>query len=86
VTWRSALGFCGSYTSRVEAGHTVPSLETIQKYAYAFEIPLYRFFVTDGEPDVHSLRAVPIAKQLPRTSETERRDTAICKSVRKNQG
>src|SRR5579863_1938481 len=32
------------YTSRVENGHTVPSFETLEKFARALEVPLYRFF------------------------------------------
>jgi transcriptional regulator with XRE-family HTH domain len=42
-------GLLRCYTSRVENGHTVPSIETLEKYARALEIPLYRFFY-DGEP------------------------------------
>jgi transcriptional regulator with XRE-family HTH domain len=41
-------GLIRCYTSRVENGHTVPSIETLEKYARALEIPLYRFFY-DGE-------------------------------------
>jgi transcriptional regulator with XRE-family HTH domain len=41
-------GLLGCYTSRVENGHTVPSVETLEKYARALEVPVYRFF-TDGE-------------------------------------
>jgi transcriptional regulator with XRE-family HTH domain len=41
-------GLLRSYTSRVETGMTVPSIETLEKYAYALGIPLYRFF-TNGE-------------------------------------
>jgi transcriptional regulator with XRE-family HTH domain len=37
-----------NYTSRVENGFTVPSVETLEKYAYALGVPLYRFF-TEGE-------------------------------------
>jgi transcriptional regulator with XRE-family HTH domain len=37
-----------AYTSRVENGYTVPSIGTLEKYAHALEIPLYRFF-TDEE-------------------------------------
>ena len=36
-------------TSRVENGHTVPSIETLEKYARALELPMYRFFY-EGEP------------------------------------
>jgi transcriptional regulator with XRE-family HTH domain len=41
-------GLLRNYTSRVENGFTVPSVETLEKYAYALGIPLYRFF-TEGE-------------------------------------
>jgi transcriptional regulator with XRE-family HTH domain len=41
-------GLVRAYTSRVEHGHTVPSIGTLEKYANALGIPLYRFF-TDQE-------------------------------------
>ena len=41
-------GLVRSYTSRVENGHTVPSVGTLEKYARALEVPLYRLF-TDEE-------------------------------------
>ena len=41
-------GLFRCYTSRVENGYTVPNVETLEKFAHALEIPLYRFF-TDGE-------------------------------------
>ena len=43
-------GLLRSYTSRVENGHTVPSVETLEKYASALEIPLYKLFYDDTEP------------------------------------
>jgi transcriptional regulator with XRE-family HTH domain len=39
-------GLLRSYISRVENGHTVP-VETLEKLARAFEVPLYQLF--DGE-------------------------------------
>jgi transcriptional regulator with XRE-family HTH domain len=36
------------YISRVENGHTVPAIETLEKLARAMEVPLYQFFY-DGE-------------------------------------
>src|SRR5713101_5061393 len=42
---------CGlkrAYISRVENGHTVPSVETLEKLARALEAPLYQLFY-DGE-------------------------------------
>jgi transcriptional regulator with XRE-family HTH domain len=41
-------GLLRCYTSRVENGHTVPSIETIEKYANAFGIPLFAFFPNDA--------------------------------------
>jgi len=39
---RSGLLRC--YISRVENGHTVPSVETLEKMSRALEIPLYQLF------------------------------------------
>jgi transcriptional regulator with XRE-family HTH domain len=38
------------YISRVENGHTVPSLETLERLASALEIPLYQLFYEGDEP------------------------------------
>ncbi len=35
-------GMYRCYISRVENGHTVPSLETLEKFARALEMPLYQ--------------------------------------------
>jgi|SRR5579863_1066674 len=43
-------GMLRCYTSRVENGHTVPSLETLEKFAHALEVPLYQFFY-EGKKD-----------------------------------
>jgi transcriptional regulator with XRE-family HTH domain len=41
-------GLLRCYISRVENGHTVPSIETLEKMARAMEVPLYQLFY-DGE-------------------------------------
>jgi transcriptional regulator with XRE-family HTH domain len=41
-------GLLRCYISRVENGHTVPAIETLEKMARALEVPLYRIF-HDGE-------------------------------------
>jgi transcriptional regulator with XRE-family HTH domain len=41
-------GLLRCYISRVENGHTVPAIETLQKMAGALEVPLYQLFY-DGE-------------------------------------
>ncbi len=41
-------GLLRCYVSRVENGHTIPSIETLEKLARALELPLYEFLY-DGE-------------------------------------
>src|ERR1700754_2917930 len=41
-------GLLRCYLSRVENGHTVPSLETLQKIAGALDVPLSQFFADDA--------------------------------------
>jgi transcriptional regulator with XRE-family HTH domain len=41
-------GLLRCYISRVENGHTVPAVETLEKMARALEVPLYQLFY-DGE-------------------------------------
>ena len=36
--------------SRVENGHTIPSVETLEKMARALEIPMYKLFYESEEP------------------------------------
>lgn len=43
-------GLLRCYTSRVENGHTVPSLETLEKYARALEVPLYHLMYDGDQP------------------------------------
>jgi transcriptional regulator with XRE-family HTH domain len=45
---RTGLKRC--YISRVENGHTVPSIETLEKMARALEVPLYQIFYDGEEP------------------------------------
>jgi transcriptional regulator with XRE-family HTH domain len=37
-------GLLRCYISRVENGHTVPSVDTLEKMARALEVPMYRLF------------------------------------------
>ncbi|HEY4739189.1 MAG TPA: helix-turn-helix transcriptional regulator [Candidatus Acidoferrales bacterium] len=43
-------GLLPCYISRVENGHTVPAVETLEKLARAMEIPLYQIFYDGEEP------------------------------------
>jgi transcriptional regulator with XRE-family HTH domain len=42
-------GLLRCYISRVENGHTVPSVDTLEKMARALEIPMYRLFTEDAD-------------------------------------
>jgi transcriptional regulator with XRE-family HTH domain len=49
-------GLLRCYVSRVENGHTVPAIETLEKFARALEVPLYQLMYDgDGPPQVPNL-------------------------------
>ena len=60
-------GLLRCYISRVENGHTVPAIETLEKMARAMEIPLYQLFY-DGEK-AEALK-MPTDKIKPTNKET----------------
>lgn len=64
-------GLIRCYTSRVENGHTVPSIETLAKYAQALEIPLYQLFY-DGEEAPKKIKGLDLDGK--KMSLGERRD------------
>ena len=43
-------GFLRSYVSRVENGHNVPSIETLEKWTRALDVPLYQIFYEGENP------------------------------------
>src|SRR5579864_1876679 len=43
-------GLLRCYISRVENGHTVPAVETLEKFARALEVPMYELFYDGDEP------------------------------------
>ena len=53
-------GLLRVYISRVENGHTVPSIETLEKFARALEVPMYALFY-EGEK--------PPAQEIPKVDE-----------------
>ncbi len=46
----TGTGLLRCYISRVENGHTVPAIETLEKMARALEIPMYQLFYDGEEP------------------------------------
>jgi transcriptional regulator with XRE-family HTH domain len=43
-------GLLRCYISRVENGHTVPAVETLEKFARALEVPMYQLFHNGKKP------------------------------------
>ncbi len=43
------IGLLRCYISRVENGHTVPSLETLERFAAVLDVPLYQLFYCGEE-------------------------------------
>ena len=43
-------GLLRCYISRVENGHTVPAVETLEKFARALGVPMYQLFYDGNEP------------------------------------
>ncbi|HTQ61967.1 MAG TPA: helix-turn-helix transcriptional regulator [Candidatus Solibacter sp.] len=43
-------GLLRCYISRVENGHTIPAIETLEKMARALDMPLYQFLYDGDEP------------------------------------
>ena len=61
-------GLLRCYISRVENGHTVPSLDTLEKMARALEVPTYRLFTDDAhikKPNI-PLQDVPSRAATPK--------------------
>lgn len=52
-------GLLRVYVSRVENGHTVPAIETLEKFARALEVPMYQLFYEGEEPP----KAPPLPKR-----------------------
>jgi len=56
VEQRTGLLRC--YISRVENGHTVPSVDTLEKFARALEVPMYQLFHAGEVPaNVRKIKA-----------------------------
>jgi transcriptional regulator with XRE-family HTH domain len=51
-------GLLRCYISRVENGHTIPAIETLEKMARAMEVPLYQLFY-DGDEKPPKPPALP---------------------------
>jgi len=66
-------GLLRCYISRVENGHTVPSVDTLEKMARALEIPTYRLF-TDDE---HAKKPNIPSQNLPSAAISTKQDREL---------
>jgi len=58
-------GLLRCYISRVENGHTVPAVETLEKFARALELPIYQLLYDgDHPPQLPSLAKKKSAAQM----------------------
>lgn len=55
-------GLLRCYISRVENGHTVPAIETLEKFARAMEVPIYQLFYDGNDKPKGVLPAKKIDK------------------------
>jgi transcriptional regulator with XRE-family HTH domain len=49
-------GLLRCYISRVENGHTSPSIETLEKFAHALEVPVFQLFYDGKKPPAKPLK------------------------------
>lgn len=60
-----ASGLLRCYISRLEHGHTVPSLDTLERIAAALDLPLYRlFYAGEDAPATPNLTPRPTLEEL----------------------
>ncbi len=78
-------GLLRCYISRVENGHTVPAIETLEKLARALEVPLYQLFYDGEEP--------PALPNLPKRKTSDdiawgssRKDARLLNQLRRQLG
>lgn len=65
-------GLLRCYVSRVENGHTVPSIETLEKLSRALEVPLYMlFYDMDNPPALPNSAGLKTADEISRQGSSE---------------
>jgi hypothetical protein len=74
-------GLLRCYTSRVENSHSVPSVETLEKYARASEIPLYRLFTDEKDVKIPKLPRSNDGKEWGKKKEDSAELRAFAKAL-----
>src|SRR5579872_3474462 len=79
----NSTGLLRCYISRVENGHTVPSLETLERYAAAFGVPFYKLFYTGEEvPPTPNLTGRKSVEELSEQSGKEQEEARFLLKLR----
>lgn len=73
-----ACGLKRCYVSRVETGHTIPSIDTLERWAHGLKMPLYRIFC-DGD-EIPTL--LQISKDSPKLWGSSERHAAELRRLR----
>jgi transcriptional regulator with XRE-family HTH domain len=80
----AATGLLRCYTSRVENGHTVPSLETLERFAAALDIPLFMlFYEGTGQPATPALTERPSPEEAAALGAPEDEDAKFMLRLKK---
>ncbi len=78
-------GMLRAYVSRVEHGHTVPSLDTLERFAAALDVPLYQLFyeeeVAPSMPNLTPRKAIDELAQQPGANGAEVRFLTMLKGL-----
>jgi transcriptional regulator with XRE-family HTH domain len=75
-------GLLRCYISRVENGHTVPSLETLERFAGALDVPLYQLFYNSEEPPQDPAVSEPTLESLSHTEGPEGAEARFLLKIR----
>ena len=76
-------GLLRCYISRVENGHTVPAIETLEKMARALEMPLYALMYEGEEPPALPPRAGKRPEEWGSVGKDARYLDKLCRSLSK---
>ena len=72
------------YISRVEHGHTVPSVETLERFAAVLDVPLYQlFYEGENPPPTPHLTYRPSLEELAKEPGAEGAEARFLLKVRK---
>ena len=76
-------GLLRCYISRVENGHTVPSLETLERFAAVLDVPLYHLFYSGSEaPPTPSLTPRQTLEEMTAGNGDREQDAQFLQSLR----